>query len=109
MMPRARSTGNRSRYCFRPPFGIAPVNSNKRSASVLLPWSTCAMIPNARVRSRGMDRYASGDRCAARISRSVTPVDARGSRLRSSRAFEEPEDASSAGALPPPAEELANR
>ena len=67
------------------------------------------MIPNARVRSRGMDRYASGDRCAARISRSVTPVDARGS----SRAFEKPEDARddpSVDALPEElAEELANR
>ena len=90
-MPLARSTGNRSRYCFLPPFGTAPVCSNKRSASVLLPWSTCAMIPNERMRSRGIARYSSTDRCAARISRSVTRVEARGCAFRPPRASEDPE------------------
>ena len=44
VMPRSRSTCSLSRYCARPPRGMAPVISSSRSASVDLPWSTCAMM-----------------------------------------------------------------
>ena len=56
VIPRARSTGSRSRYCFLPPGGIAPVISSRRSASVDLPWSTCATMEKLRTLASGTRR-----------------------------------------------------
>src|SRR5450432_1917957 len=49
-MPRSRSSGSLSRNCST--FSralIAPVTSRMRSARVLFPWSTCAMIEKLRI------------------------------------------------------------
>ena len=55
VIPRRRSTGSVSRTCLLLPSRfIAPVSSSNRSASVLLPWSTCAMMLKFLVRSRGI-------------------------------------------------------
>lgn len=49
VMPRSRSTCSLSRYCAWPPAAIAPVASSRRSASVDLPWSTCADEKQCRI------------------------------------------------------------
>lgn len=53
VMPRSRSTFSLSRTClFEPSLGMVFVRSSRRSASVDLPWSMCAMIEKLRVSNR---------------------------------------------------------
>jgi hypothetical protein len=58
VMPRSFSMSMRSRYCVALSRAVSrPVNSIKRSASVLLPWSMWAMMQKLRMsaaRARGV-------------------------------------------------------
>ena len=56
VMPRSRSTGSLSRICLlSAEASTAPTSSRMRSASVDLPWSTCATMLKLRIRSRGTE------------------------------------------------------
>src|SRR5579862_1186696 len=55
-MPRSRSRSMLSMNCARRSRSVsAPVASSRRSASVDLPWSMCAMIEKLRIRCVGVD------------------------------------------------------
>ena len=52
---------------------MAPVDSKRRSASVDLPWSTCAMMEKLRTRSAGME----SNRAVSKLSKVVLEEAAR--------------------------------
>src|SRR6266480_7361427 len=58
VMPRSRSRSSWSSTCSTMSRGATvPVYSSRRSESVVLPWSTCAMTEMARVRWVGVDTH----------------------------------------------------
>lgn len=62
VIPLSLSTCSLSRYWGCPwPFWMVPVSSSSRSASVDLPWSTCAMIEKFRTRSGGYSASSDPD------------------------------------------------